>query len=366
MELPAAPGKFDLPDAQIFRDVGLAYLNSDLENEESNLRLSIRSSPLGPNAHTHADNNTFNMAYGGQRLFYNSGYRPSMGDPHFLAWHKHTRGHNGVLMDDHGQPYDAGAYGYLPRFLHGKEISYAVGDASHAWQATDEETIDYGLEKFRRHYIMLRPNVIIIYDELEADHPAEWSWLLHHYEGLEIDAGRGTIYGENGSVGGLVNLYGSVPIDFKLTDQFSVPAQNFRGTVDEDGSLVEYTNHWHFRGVTKEKTTEMRYLAIIQVREDKQFVAVENLGEEGHYRIEEWEVHAVLDATEPALITVKKSNQLAGFTSSGSLKIDGNRYSGTSTASAKLIEMVNGAPVFNEAVDVLPASMIAAQRRFSP
>jgi hypothetical protein len=54
--------------------------------------LSIRGSPYGPMAQTHSDQNTFNIAFGGKRLFYNTGYRPALGDPHFLGWYKDTRG----------------------------------------------------------------------------------------------------------------------------------------------------------------------------------------------------------------------------------------------------------------------------------
>ena len=110
----------------------------------------------------------------------------------------------------------------------------------------------------------------------------------------------------------------------------------------------------------------MRYLAIIQVREDKQFEAVEKIGGEGHFRIGDWELVAALNAADPALITIKSGDQRAGFTSAGSLKIAGKRYNGASTASAKLVEVVDGEPVVREAFDVLPASVISAQRRFSP
>ncbi|MBK7607960.1 MAG: hypothetical protein IPI18_12440 [Saprospiraceae bacterium] len=43
------------------------------------------------------------------------------------------------------------------------------------------------MKTFRRHYIMLRPSIIIIYDELKADHPAEWTWLLHNDNGFQAD-----------------------------------------------------------------------------------------------------------------------------------------------------------------------------------
>jgi len=62
-----------------------------------------------------------------------------------------------------------GAYGWILRFLHGKQISYAVGAATNAYSGNDEgKYIDLGMKLFRRHYIMLRPSIIVIYDELDT------------------------------------------------------------------------------------------------------------------------------------------------------------------------------------------------------
>ena len=131
---------------------------------------------MGPLAHTHAEHNTFNIAYQGKRLFYNSGYRPWMSAPHTLAWYKHTQGHNGILVDQEGQPYDAGGYGFLPRFINGEKLTYVLGDASHAYQAhelpaksrKDNTPNDMGVKFFRRHYLLLKPDKFIVYDEMEA------------------------------------------------------------------------------------------------------------------------------------------------------------------------------------------------------
>ncbi|MGI9137948.1 MAG: DUF4962 domain-containing protein, partial [Sediminibacterium sp.] len=187
-----------LSPAAFFPEVGVGYMHTNLQDTKNNLMLSLRSSPFGPMSHTHADHNTFNIAYGGKRLFYNTGYRPAMGDPHFLGWYKNTQGHNGILIDGKGQPFSDGAFGWIPRSIEGKQITYAVGDASNAYSGiVDGKEVDYGMKLFRRHYIMLRPSIIIIYDELEADHAAEWSWLLHNYNGFKIDHPTNTVFAKN-------------------------------------------------------------------------------------------------------------------------------------------------------------------------
>ena len=109
-------------------------MNSDRKDIKNNLRISIKSSPMGPLAHTHAEHNTFNIAFKGKRLFYNSVIVHGWVLP-YSAWYKHTQGHNGILVDQKGQLYDVGAYGFIPRFITGESLSYAVGDGSHAYQA---------------------------------------------------------------------------------------------------------------------------------------------------------------------------------------------------------------------------------------
>ena len=87
-----------------------------------------------------------------------------------------------------GTSFFSDGYGWIPRFIEGNEISYVMGDASNAYDGTvarDEYleeggvwNVEFtpengfgkpGVKKFRRHIAMLRPNIIVIYDELEAN-----------------------------------------------------------------------------------------------------------------------------------------------------------------------------------------------------
>lgn len=357
MNLPEPVKEFDLPQAARFSDVGVAYMHSSLQNSETNLMFSLRSSPFGSLAHTHADQNTFTIAYGGKRLFYNSGYRPAMGDPHFLGWYKHTQGHNGILIDGEGQPFSDGAYGWIPRFLHGKQISYAVGDASNAYSGeVDGKNVDLGLKSFRRHYIMLRPSIIVIYDELEAVHDAEWSWLLHNDNGFMIDQANNTIFAESDKTKAKVSLFSSSAIDFQVTDQFSVPVENWTNKVDEEGDPVVFENQSHFKGITKEKSTKMRYLAIFQVKADGSFEPVIS-NDNGNYGIGNWNIKAQMNAAEPANIQVWNKDNTASLVSDGILTKDGKVFSTKENNSSKLVEWMDGKLVLKETNDENPSAI---------
>ena len=98
---------------------------------------------------------------------------------------------NGVLVDGKGQPRSDKSYGWIPRFLDSSQISYSVGDASRAYPGT-------GLDYFRRHLILLRPSVVVVYDVLKADHPAQWQWLLHSDHEIQIEKNMITASNDNG------------------------------------------------------------------------------------------------------------------------------------------------------------------------
>jgi hypothetical protein len=362
-DLPAPVKTFDLPQAAQFPDVGDVYMNTSLQNIPTNLMLSIRSSPFGSLAHTHADQNTFNIAYGGEKLFYNTGYRPAMGDPHFLGWYKDTRGHNGILIDGKGQPFSDGAYGWIPRFLHGNQISFAVGDASNAYSGEfDKEKTELGVKHFRRYYIMLRPSIIVIYDDLEADHKAEWSWLLHNDKGFEIHPEENTILAQSDLAKAKVSLFSSSAIDFKATDQFSVPVDNWTKKVDEEGEPIEFVNQWHFSGINKVKSEKIRFLAIFQVKPDGSFQQVKQ-NSDGIYTVGNWNISAQLNVSKPANIQVWDNEKTEMLVSGGTLNFDGKIFNGNDITSSKLVETRNGEIIFQEATDEIPGAIKRVMQR---
>ena len=346
------------PSSAFFPEVGVGYMHTNLQDTKKDLMLSIRSSPFGPMSHTHADHNTFNIAYGGKRLFYNTGYRPAMGDPHFLGWYKHTQGHNGVLIDGHGQPFSDGAFGWIPKNLQGDQIAYAVGDASNAYSGiVDGKEIDHGMKLFRRHYILLPPSIIIIYDELAADHPANWSWLLHNNTGFTIDAKTQTIFSENETAKAKVTLISSSDIHLKVTDQFSVPVDNWTNKINEDGDTLNFVNQWHLTAASKQKTEKMRYLVVMQIKPDGHFEKMIMSNNKETIKVGEFFIKANMNINEPAHIQINNLENTFGFVSSGTLLFEKNKYNGIDIKSAKLVEKKEGKIIFKEASDEMPPAM---------
>ncbi|MEZ5038454.1 MAG: DUF4962 domain-containing protein [Saprospiraceae bacterium] len=360
-ELPARPSplaSMDLPLARVFPETGTVNMHSDLENPLHNLMVSLRSSPYGSTSHAHADQNAFNIQYGGKKLFYTSGYRPSMGVPHYNQWFKATKGHNTVLIDGKEQPIaSAESYGWIPRFLHGQRISYVLGDASKAYDNSIEKPQQAGLQKFRRHMAYLRPGLIVIYDELAADHPADWSWLLHSMEPTRLDESNGRLFCETDNAKSQVDLFGSSPIDISISTKFDPAPVNFRGMRDEDGDLLVYKDQWHITAANTNPTGKMRFLAIIQVapKESKKPFSPSQKNQEGIWEIGDWRIQASLDENTPPALQIEHKDQTAILVyGKENLQIGTQKIEGKGLESTILAELIEGEWVRKEATDTLP------------
>jgi len=304
-----ARSSFDLPQARSFADIGVVAMHTDLANTPKNLMLAFRSSPFGSFNHAHADQNSFNILLGGKRVFSNSGYYIGYGDAHFKGWYIHSRGHNTVLIDGKGQlTASPNGYGQVTRYLHNDDVTYCLGDASNAYG-------DAGLTRFRRHVAFLRPSTVVIYDELEADHPAKWSWLLHCDDRILRQADSDRLTATTSTARSRVDFFAATPLSFDVHNRFDPPAVNWRNRTS-GGELVEYPDQWHAAVSPAEKVDKMRYLAVIQVLGlggTKPFDSAEITGD-NVVRVGTWSIKAGLDPAAPAALEIRSNDGEAVLT----------------------------------------------------
>ncbi|MCP4261975.1 MAG: DUF4962 domain-containing protein [Planctomycetes bacterium] len=341
---------FDLPQARLFRDIGVVAMHKDLADTSNNLMLAFCSSPFGSYNHAHANQNSFNILFGGKRLYSNSGYYIAYADDHFKGWYKHSRGHNTVLIDNKGQLVGKPeGYGWIARYLHGQRITYCLGDASNAYG-------DAGLTLFRRHIVFLRPSIVVIYDELEADHPAQWSWLLHCPEKISSDSANNCLIASIPSARSKVDFFAPIPLSFDVHDRFDPPALNWRNRTS-GGKVIQYPNQWHASVSPEGEVNKMRYLAIIQVLDkntESQFTSPRVLG--NHVvQVGAWSIDAELDPTIPAALEIRSSDQKAALAvNKASITISSQQYETTRQDSSILIEKLPGRDIVIESSDSGP------------
>lgn len=243
-----------LPDAKLFRGIGWAALHSDIKNPERDNYLVFKSSPFGSVSHQHADQNSFCILSGGKALAIASGYYgPAYGMPHHALWTRQTKANNSILVDRQGQvDRDFRANGRIIDFKDTERYAYVSGDATSAYMGR--------LTRFIRHILFVRPDVYVIYDDLEADQPGTFSWLLHCLEPPEIDLKNQRINVQRGSAGLEVNLFASTPLTFEYTDKFGIP-YNY----GMEKRFHEDKPNQHHISATTEKTSSAKIVAVIQV-----------------------------------------------------------------------------------------------------
>lgn len=349
-QLPA-----DAPKAAWFKDCGEMIANSDLSNLKKNISLSFHSSPFGSGNHTHSNQNAFNLHYGGEAVYRAVGHYMKFDDPHNLLSYRNTRAYNTLLVDGIGQPFTQRANGYIVRMFNGEHIAYALGDASNAYCGVSE--INYwkkafashnleqspengfgetSLKKYRRHILQLYPNIIIIYDELEAEKAVRWDWLLHSPVKFDIDAATVMLVTENKGLRSVARLFSEQSCDIAQTDEYAVAPNQKNAERGED-----FTKPWSLTasfGPSKKN----RILTIIQVEADGNR-AVEVVRTGNHFECGNWIIEAELNAKRPASLLIRNNENKAAF-SYGKKKtiLNGQDYQCSKPDASVLYDLIGG------------------------
>lgn len=307
-----------MPNDKVFYNTGLAAMHTCITNPAAGTSVYFRSSPFGAKGHMHANQNSFNIARKGERLFYSTGYYTSFADPHSMTSYRNTRAHNTILINGCGQAYGHEGYGFIKRFLSGTELTYVCGDATAAYKPTVDkqflsmnaesdvkETKEYGvgdakLDLFERHLVFIRPDIIAIYDVLKSQQDCDWTFLLHTMKDQQPNIDKnGILHVTSTWNAACVNVFGSYPLKAESTDQFFSPAIDFKK------KYHEVPNQHHVSYKTQNKSKSMRFLAVLQLGDKEEKLIPVQPNEKGEIKLGEILIIAELDANKPAAMTVK-------------------------------------------------------------
>jgi hypothetical protein len=208
------------PNALHLQSIGWVAMHSDLADEK---RVSVyfKSSPPPHGAfnHSHADQNSFVINAGGQRLAIESGYYDSYKSPHWLQWLKTTRAKNAITFDGgKGQiffeqtGYKKMGYGRITRFETHADYDITSGDATPAY--------DGALSQAQRTLVYIRPNIVIVHDRLASANPRQWEWNIHALQKMRVESDR-KIEIESGGQRLCVSMLGGPEVKFTQDDQWT-------------------------------------------------------------------------------------------------------------------------------------------------
>ena len=358
---PRAPQQLS---SRFYPDAGFSLMHSDPADSSRDLMASFFALPFGSTGHAHAAHNGFTISFGGRQLFGGTGYYSNFNDPHTLM-HYRTRGHNTILADGLAQVIGENGYGWLARFADSEALTYTLGDATHAYDEmrtpfwidrmqqsgvayTAENGFgDPGITRFRRHFVYLKPDIIVVYDELAAREPVQWTWLLHSHNRMTSCDGVSpyAVSADNGAAEGRVELFTDGTLHSEVHDRFFSPAINWKKRAGADGKPLVYANHWHAEFTTAEKSDAQRFLAVFRITpEGRKPLKLRRTGS-GTLRIGTWTVTAELDASKPASLRVTDGHGNAVLYNTDASTVGGSTVFRTS-----------GAPD-RELVDEIPASV---------
>ena len=373
--------------AAVFRDVGMVGMHSNILDATRNIAVSFSSAVNGSFQHLHPAQNAFCIGYGGAPLFWRSGHYNG-GQMHDALSYKASRAHNTLLVDGCMQGFDLGAYGWMPRFATGRRISYALGDASHAYNGmfpkygvtepdqplpprlnvlgvpvTRENGFGKpGVTRFRRHLVMLRPSHVLLYDELEAEKPVTWAFQLHSLKPMQRH-GDAWFTTTNGIGTGSAQLFCATPVVGSVTDQF------FAAAVDEENKRGgENPPHWHATIATRDKLAAARFLTIIEVQHGTARPSETTASGEGKVKVQagDYTIAAELDAARPSLLEVCNREETCAFVTGQAaegISLGADHRRAAAKGSTLLWEKESEKPdLFREEVDQLPPVLLYGNR----
>jgi len=196
--LPAQPPT-DLPTLRHFDDMGIVSVRSDWSGDES--LVVFKCGPyIGHHAvqefgydpgggHVHPDANHFVVFGAGEWLLRDDGYRGK--------WTSH---HNTLLIEGQGQLGEGQMWfdgtqalrlKSRPRILRAEstpECDCLVGDATEAYPAA------LGLRRYVRHLLYLKPDVLIVCDDITLDQPRQLELRFHTESRVSVRDGQAFLF----------------------------------------------------------------------------------------------------------------------------------------------------------------------------
>ncbi|MFH1717776.1 MAG: DUF4962 domain-containing protein [Planctomycetota bacterium] len=233
----------DMPLSRLFAGTGQAYLNTSLTDAQNSVQVVFKSSPFGTQSHGYEANNSFLLWAYGKRLLIRSGYRDSYGSDHHVNWMWSTRSVNNITVNGSGQgKRTAKAQGEIIAFKTTPQIDVVIGEAGGAYETP--------LERFTRAIIFVKPDVVIVYDRLEAKEPSTCEYWLHAVNEINVE-GQHNIRVKNDDVVCDIDFLTPSDLTFEQTDQYD-PNPRPRIKLRE----------WHLTAKTGEKRQKTEFVAV--------------------------------------------------------------------------------------------------------
>ncbi len=243
-EPPDAREPRSIPQSKVFWGTGIASLHSNLFDSREDVHFLFKSSPFGRQSHGHNPHNSFQLNAFGEALLTTCVYRDLHGSKFHYQWAHSTRAHNAVLVNGEQQArHTPEPHGRIVDFVTEPGWDYVSGDATDA----------YGdlLERYVRHVVFVKPDVVVIYDELEAREPATFQFMLHAEDPFDVAEKKASLHLDREKAGLDARYLSPVELVFRQWDGYEpMPGKPF-------------PNQWHVEAATVQKERSLGMLTVI-------------------------------------------------------------------------------------------------------
>lgn len=174
----SSPSK--LPKLRWFKGTGWAAIQHEMDNPDEHIQFVMKSSPYGSISHSHGDQNAFCLAGFGEDLAIQSGYYVAFNSTMHQNWRRQTRSKNAILINGQGQYAGKDkakamrATGKIDVAEEREDHIFIQGDATEAYRSLSPE-----ITKVLRDVYFVRNSYFVIVDTVDAEQPADVTWLLH-------------------------------------------------------------------------------------------------------------------------------------------------------------------------------------------
>jgi hypothetical protein len=246
---PQAPTA--LPPSKVFHGTGVAILNTDLIDSARNVQVRFKSSPFGRQSHGHDPNNSFTLNAYGEQLLVNNVYRDLYGSPFHKRWVWETKSQNAMLVNGLGQKvHTADAIGRISHSELSEGLDWVTGDAAESYEGK--------LRSYQRHVIFVKPDVVLIVDEVEAAGPSTFQFMLHGQGKFEVNGQQLRL--DRPKAGVLVDYISPEPLSIRQWDGYDPPP----GSGNAANVAREFPNQWHIEAATRTPTAKAFVVAVLR------------------------------------------------------------------------------------------------------
>jgi hypothetical protein len=218
----------------------VAVLNTNLLDAADNVEIRFKASPMGRWSHGHDPHNSFTLDAYGVALLVNNVYRDLYGTPFHKDWVWTSRAQNALLVDGFGQkPHSADLGGRIVKWDFQDGLDYLVGDAAASYEGR--------LKKALRHVVFVKPDLVILADEVEAPKPSTYQLMLHGQGPFFVNESDQRLVLDRGEAGVVVDYVSEQPLRMRQWQGYEPqPDHSYLASIKSPGIPMQ----WHVEAAT--------------------------------------------------------------------------------------------------------------------